>query len=595
VTTIDRQHNHTGLVRFGLVLLFTLLSGGAATAATGSAAVNGTLHPGHNNVGTVTVTAADNTTSITGVTHSFPFNVSLTDTTANRTVNGTTFTSDVQADVPTDFPASQYTHKLFLSLPNETVAVPVTYTVAEVHNWTLNATRLRHNISVGSSGTFGVLELRQHGNEVDTVKFNVTGNLSEYVSVPRTQDAQPNNDRPVTVMYDVRKDVQFGRYSGQLVATAANRTHRVNLSSVFRDEIPPRIESILVEDMMATTDQTLYVNAADNLNVSTVTGRINRETTVEQGNETVTVNETVETVNLTHRTRTTTWKTVFDESAEIGRYYLAVAVVDGSGNRVNATTGFDVEGLNASHVVASNFQFRDAKPYDAEHQDRAARRTVLQNDIETPVTFTLTSFEHDDGNSSIDVGILEPGDEEMSEFDLSVDDPQLTVEDAGEYQLVVRSDKVETFNGNINVTPVPQHYPVPSIRFRGGFVNPEYPPFGQYSIGTMNGSIEPVRNDHGLTTGVRLELQQYDISDCKNVAKWNQCIPGFDLGEIREANKSEAQAWNVAETAQANERTAYMVAGGVVLVVILAGYVFYQLVRKRDIMRAYIPREVDRT
>lgn len=399
-------------------------------------------------------------------------------------------------------------------------------TVLENKSWKINNVESLDTVSLGTENNYTTISLGSTGNVRTEIEAETTGNITEFLYHPESVYLYPGDNASVRLEYRVPSSTAPGFYNGTVNLTGGGKSRLVNFSTLFKDTTPPEINEIGWDNVMATQDLSVYVEPFDNVNVTSVSANVTRQVSVMVDNESVTVNKTVGGVDF-GKEELGLWTGSFEDTEEIGQYHADLTVVDSSNLSVSETIGFNVEGLNATHVLNSNFKFEAVKP------DENAVKKIITNDVDTPVNLSLETFSHS-GNSTITVGVRREG-EEASDSLYTENGGEQTVEisDAGTYELVVKSDSVETFSGKVDVKPVPQHYEVSDILFEGQVVDPVYPEPSSFEIGEFSGKIEFVNNESAVHQRVRF-TGSADARDCRGVDTWSQCISGFSLGEIPE-------------------------------------------------------------
>jgi hypothetical protein len=452
----------------------------------------------------------------------------LQDKSASIPVSVESNSSGVFVSVPGDLPAQSGEVVLDYSNGSESFDV----TVNEFSDWGFNGS-FRDNVSVGDTGRLGVVNFTQNGNVQSDISVSASGNLTEFISFDDGFTVYPQNTITKTVSYSLPRDTKFGVYNASLNFSeeGSGVSKVLNLTAGFRDDIDPVVSSTSFSDVMSTKSEEFSVVVDENFEVSNVSADIVREVTAERNNETVLVNETVTTLDFEREGQI--WKTEFSDTEDIGTYYYKVTATDAAGNTGNKTGMFRVQGLDAVNVLNNNFELKSVKPNTESTGETKALQTFMELDKETEVNISLESLTHSSENSSIkdNIGILKPGDEVAESFDGV--DSTITVSSTGVYKLVVESDMVESYSGELGIGTVPQHVEIDeNIRFEGNIVDPVYPSPGNFSIGGFDGRIEFVDNRSAVKDSIRFTGELGDAGDCRGVDTWSNCITGFSLGEI---------------------------------------------------------------
>jgi len=456
-----------------------------------------TLHPSQNQtLATITVDAADNTTELVDTAHNFPFPVWTVNTTRNvttRQVNNSTrhhtrVTAALVARPSINVAPEPRTNTVHVILPAESHAVDLSYTVAELQNWSITNTSFITSLSVGNNGDLGQVVIENTGNTGAVLDVNATRNITPYYDqLPADVSTNAGQEKTVVLQYQVPADTAFGTYGGQLRFTDdRNRTAAVNLSIPFRDERQPSTDLELPDEVMATTAPEWTVVATDNLDVATVTANVSRMVTVRRNNSTVQVNRSVGIVDFTHEAHTDQWTTEFTATENRGRYYANISVTDAAGNTVHRIHRFDVVALDAVNVLRPNFRM------DGIRAQQQATAEVIRNTVESPFTLTLDRFDYG-GNSSVEIGVIAPSADSPVYFD-QVDDSK-EFSETGTYTVVVESRGSEArprtyqYDTVIGVTAPDQHVKVSDIVFRGQLISGSCPQTRKVETGGFHGIL----------------------------------------------------------------------------------------------------------
>jgi len=422
----------------------------------------------------------------------------------------------------------------------------IDFTVNQFNNWTVTPQKFNKSLSIASSGQLGNMTIKGLGNSFPEVNIGVTGNISSFVSVLDSTKFIPlNGTRPVNLVYDIPRDKRFGNYTGNITFNSSigdNVSVPIHLSLV--DDINPVIESLKVDDIMATNTGSVDAEVFDNIGVSQVNVSVYREEVVSSNNST-----SVEKVVIKNESKNftgTDFSTSFSDTDVIGKYFVTLSVKDESGNKVSKVTSFNIEGLDSITVLESNFKFSDMRPVTDENPDRKGSVKVFRKSDDNALGLSLSNFTHRKENSSIEVEIRRDGQANGEFLYRNGEKKSVEITRSGTYLLEVESDtEGDSFSGNLVLDPVEQHIDFDKVLdFRGLVVDPEYPELPeQKRLGDFNGSLSFIKNDNDVVQGIRYEGIQYDISSCKGAESWSNCIPGFTLGEL-EKSRSEIESLN---------------------------------------------------
>lgn len=366
----------------------------------------------------------------------------------------------------------------------------------------------------------------------------------------------------------------YGWYNGSVSAvktgdSSVNASIPVNVLVV--DGVSPNFEGIDVSGMMATNSQVVSVDVVDNIETVNVSGAFIYEEVV---NKSTGERRNVTVQNVVFQERNDgSWTTKFNESSEIGGYYLTVSAVDGSGNKASQVRGFRVNGLDSIRVLETDFDFKDMRPRTDANPERRVERRIFEKELDKPLKIRLENgFSHRRVNSSMTVGIRHEDSENIQKLYTEGENKGvLNVTSPGVYYLVVYSDsKGDTYDGELEFEAVPQHVEIPDvIRFTGTVVDPEYPEIpDEKELGSFTGSLEFLLNENDVPTGIRFIGEQRDLTGCRGADSWSNCIPGFSLGEIDEV-KQENQDLEKRNNSLVLQRNA----AAVILAVFITGFI----------------------
>lgn len=425
-----------------------------------------------------------------------------------------------------------------------------TVKIPKVSNWTLNTDSLNNTISVGENSEIRNLTVTLEGNTPTRLTANITGNLSQFYDTQPFFEIYPGLSKTITVGFQVPSDTPFGRYTGKLVledSTGQNKT--VDLSGQFNDEIKPEIQDANFPDTMATRPSSQNLVIEENLQLDTVQTEIVRTIEVQQGNETVEMNETVGTYQFEKKENTDLWTHEFTDTQAIASYYAHITVNDTSGNTVNRTTQFDVNGLDALEVVNGDFQFGKIK------DQSEARKLVLENTVESPFNLSLDTFSYS-GNSSVKVGVVPPDATQPRFFE----DKKLQFKKEGEYRLVVKFYDEEPYqdlyeyDGTVGIELPDQHHPVNNIHFGGtvdsfGYPEPstiyeggaDFEGFIGYGFESVKESFEDRFGSlENQNSSYAYKISRINVDACTGDDEWGDCSD-LTMGEYQDTIQENNQ------------------------------------------------------
>jgi hypothetical protein len=529
-----------------LVFVVGCLVSSGATALTISATNEPVIDPGTTGSANYTLSAENETVNLTGIdVYQLPFRVAAVPDNmflnASCSTNSTNATScpthgsnsSVFIEVPGDADPGNYTGNVVFSFSDRpSVERLMRFSVPAVSNWSLTNQSVLQNVSVGESGRLANLTVVNRGNVRQDLNLSVTGNLSQYLNLDASVTVFADSSRDVRVGYQVPADTRFGVYTANLTVSEGNDTDVVPIRTRVVDSIRPEIPDLSVPDVDATRSQSLTVLAQDNLAVADVIAEFVRPVTRSTNTSSVVENRSVATVVFEKVENTNRWTATFTDTDHIGRHYINVTVTDSANNTVFRVPGFQVRELEDVHVLDTGFVFNDTRP------GVPTRHQFLEIDEGTPVTLNLTQFSHTGENATTWIGVAPRGADVSTKFD-SVGST-IELDEAGTYELVVQSDAEEQFTGRLDIQPVQQHVNLSGIDFEGTVEEKPFPRSTDLIVGQFNGSIgyshEKISKAQWIVYKARAPKDR-----CEGAEQWNQCVPGFTLGEF-------------AQTQQENER-----------------------------------------
>lgn len=418
--------------------------------------------------------------------------------------------------------------------------------VPEYNNYQVEPSQINDSLSIGSSGQLETINITGDGNSIAEADLSLSGKISDFVTLLDNDKFIPTDStRPVNLVYDVPRSQVFGNYTGNLTVSTGQKTENVSLDLELVDNINPVVESSNVQGLMATNSETFSWTVSDNLQVLNGSVKVFREeervVNVSTG-RTEMVNVSVDQAYLSRSEgNDAVWTYGFEDSSDIGSYFVNASFSDASNNTVEKSYGFSVDGLDSVNVLNSDFRFEDSRPRNSDNPSRVVERSVFEKSSDKDLTLSVQNSFTVSGNNSVNIGIRrEDTTNPATLYKNGSTEGNITVTEPGTYLLTVYSnDAGFSYSGTLELTPVPQHVEIDNtIEFSGSFVDPEYPPLPENrSLGSFKGEMNFITNDNGVPTGLEYKGTQTDISDCKGVDSWGDCIPGYTLGEIPEINK----------------------------------------------------------
>jgi hypothetical protein len=382
-----------------------------------------------------------------------------------------------------------------------------------------------------------------------TFDLNASGNVSEIIDFPQTVTLFQNQSSSFPLIGNVESSQRFGEYNGSLnVVGTGNSRFKENASlqiNVF-DNIEPSIDEVSIGDVMSTENVSWSVEASDNLNVSSVSGEVLRETTVSEDNETVRVNETVKSFSFEKKGGL--YDYTFGDTGSMGQYYVNVSVNDTSGNKVSSVYPFKVNGLDSISVLSENFVFDTIRPKESTGFE------LVNSSIEgKELSFELKSLSYG-GNESVSIGVRPPGAGSAEVLDVN---SSRGYSEAGVYELVLvhsGNDELEgthRVSGEVKVRRPSQHVgsSVVSSVFSGTVKNLDKPEETCQRFAEFNGcigySLDGVRslfdgefgiNDSGTQDFVYM-IGRIPTSDVEGSSEWGS-ETSLTLGEYNESEQT---------------------------------------------------------
>lgn len=391
------------------------------------------------------------------------------------------------ADVPLSVPPGTYTGDVELE---NNYSHSFTVQVQPYVNWSLQPAKIDDTINIGTSGKLTGQTLTLDGNTNSTIDLSLTGNVSQYLRVTDEVNVYPDIATSVVLQYSVRETTQYGLYNGTLHLNGSyNNSQQVPLSIRFRDNVTPVIETVSTPSFNATFPKNFTVKASDNLNISTVTAEILKETT--PGPENTTVNETVDTLTFDKVPNTQTW-TARPPGNLTGTFYVEGSVVDGAGNRANFSSEYTVEKLDAA-------KFNNSISLQSYRVESEILKKIGEIDRETTVDVTLEAFNQplQSPNETWDIAVrTRDGEKFLREEGYTV-----TLEGPTPVYLKVYGSLPERFNARLSFNGVEEHVPINDLRFNGQYLNCKVPEKEILSVFTRNVTYSPVNSTNCENAG----------------------------------------------------------------------------------------------
>lgn len=363
-------------------------------------------------------------------------------------------------------------------------------TLKEYTNWTASTSNFSATVDIGSNPSFDNITLNASGNAASNVDAEVEGNLSDYVSSTTDLKVYPSISKKVVLSVDNLPDnAETGTVTGKLVLTGENKSEEVNLSFTFRDNISPRIEDFQVSDYAATKPENFSLTCTDNKGCSTVVAEILNETTVQEGNETVTVNKTISTVELSRKENTDKW-TGMPGLDKVGDYLVRAVANDSAGN--NATV---ISSLTVSMLDVIEIRNEETLNMPVYRSGNGFSKSIGEIKQDTELEVKLESFNPglDQENSTWQLAVISSSSGKKT-FDAV--NSTLSFDQAGNLELFLYSDSAARYNGKISFSTIDQHTKVEDLRFDGQFKNCRIPQRRNYTLidNNINVTFKPVNS-----------------------------------------------------------------------------------------------------
>lgn len=371
---------------------------------------------------------------------------------------------------------------------------------------------IESNVSVNQFGqNIGNITSKYWDNSTQSRTFNVqvNGNVSQILDSPSVFTLFQNQSSSFPLVANVPKDQRFGHYNGSLVMESqGNSSFRdsVNVSVNVFDDVKPSFTSTSVSSVQSTESVDWSVSVEDNLNVSSVGGKVLFETTEVQGNNTVQVNKTVDSFEF-NRDSGSEWSYTFSDTDKIGQYFLELNASDESGNTVNRTEIFEVEGLDSITVLDDNFVFDTIQAKDQ------ANYELVSSSIEgKEFTVTLENLSYG-GNETVRIGVLPPNGDSPEILDQG---ETRSFSEEGGYELVLIHSGNDELKGTHRVTgelfvSKPENHVEPvnsTVVFSGTVKNLDKPPEKCERVKEFDSCIA-----YSLDQAQSMFDEEYNISD----------------------------------------------------------------------------------
>jgi len=422
----------------------------------------------------------------------------------NSTINGSnvstntfsfpvrTENNSIVADIPLSIPAGVYDGRIELE---NNYSHNFTVRILPYVNWSLTPDRIEDTINVGTSGKLTGQTISLTGNTNTTIDVSITGNVSKYLQVTDQVTVYPDINSSVVLQYNVRETTEYGLYNGTLQLNGSyNHSQQVPVRLQFKDNVTPVIQDVETPSFTATFPENFTVKASDNLNITAVEAEILNETTVRSGNTTKRVNKTIETLSYTKIKNTQKW-TARPPTETPGTFYVDGYVVDGAGNRVNFTSKYTVDEIDAVEVNSSI----SLQNYRVESE---IVEKIGKIDRETPLEIRLESFSQplQSPNETWNLAIKTRDGEKF----LRNENHSVTVEGPTPVYLKLYGNVPERFNGRLSFEGVKQHVPIDDVRFNGQYLQCKVPKKEVITVFDRNVTYSPVNSDSCEKAGWRV-------------------------------------------------------------------------------------------
>lgn len=434
-------------------------------------------------------------------------------------------------------------------------------TVPNTYEWGIGAVQTQNNLSVGHSGSFGHIEVKNKLETSQDFTISSSGNLSEYLTHQSGLYISSDFNVEVGLGYQVPRDTDFGNYQANITISGEKTNRSLSVNTTFLDEIEPEVEKTDFPDYMATKPKNFTVTASDNLEVTNVTAEVIHEVEEEQNNETVTVNETYTTLQFEPQENSDDW-VVNPAIDEIDSYYIQGSACDESDNCVAFNSTFDVNGLDVIKVD-ENVEVPKYK-VDSDHSYK-----IGEIQSATPLNISLDTFSKDLENSSFEVGITHGG----STQKFFADDKLVSLEDSGDISIYVYSDEVGRFSGVLAYEPIPQHLSVPNSEFSGEFVNYTPPKDESFDLAGKHYDCQALASEVASEAYWDCSFKVYAENVQNSLTEDMKTVIPRDY----EQNFIDQKEEEVEEALSKASRNMYFGVGGIVLAVLMVFGVLYYL------------------
>lgn len=478
-------------------------------------------------------------------------------------------------------------------------------------SWSFDQDRVNESFSVGSSSSLN-LSINGLSNSSESVDINTNGNFSDFVySIQSPVQTIPGQDVSVLNQVSVDRDQQFGYYNGSIEGVGGNTSDSVPVELHIVDDVDPEIISTSFGSGMALTNLSFSVDARDNLNVSGVEMDLFREVEVVEDNETVLVNESfMENVSMS-KSGSSTYSYTLSDTDDIGQYFANVTITDSSGNSVNTTESFRVNGLDSVHVSDSNFVFDTIEAKGETGFD------LVNSSIggkEFSVSLKSLSF---GGNESVSVGVRPPGDDGFEVLEEGGEGRSYS--ESGVYELVLLHSGSDELEGTHRVTgelfverPLQHVEPVnSSVSFSGTVKNLDKPQSDCLGVGAFDscigysfdgvkklfedrhGSIDEGGNE---SMGYAWKISRVPTSQVEGTSEWGDST-GFTMGEferkVDEAEQRESEAVSEMKKHKSQKRVAVVLVALFIMVSLSNSYGMGMFEAEKKIRRENIGQVAD--
>jgi hypothetical protein len=320
---------------------------------------------------------------------------------------------------------------------NKTININPT-TKWNITNTTLNLTA----ISIGSSGEFYQVDIKNTGNTLTTLNYAVTGTLTEIVTPPFQTLIYPEQFVKIKFLYQTNLLQRTGNYSGNIVIYNDYSTISKHFDIMLEDRVAPKIVSYTINNTMATVPTMMTIIANDN------TGLNRTEYFCKELNGTILPVGNLFEKNITFN--------------NVGSEKCDIFIYDNSENSINSTYNFIVERLQSiKYTSHTNFK----KSWNT----RFESMPFVHLDYPTNITFFLSNMVY---NHSYSIRISNKNDEK---FIKAVNESISFTDVVGDITFAMKGDVLDYYNGEFIVTGINQHSSLNPATFSGELVSYQPP------------------------------------------------------------------------------------------------------------------------